>query len=222
MNTQKKLCILGCILDVLIVIFGCLGTYIEIHENTIVMLTYYTIDSNILMAAACMLDIYYQVRAGKGETVPKWIKKVKFLGVCCMSITFLVVFCVLAPQGGIVGYCRSFFEGALKYQHFLCPLLAIVGFFVVDSKQEAVDKTTAKLSLIPTVCYAIATTTGNIIKVMHGPYPFLYVYEQPIYMSVLWAIIILGMAYGISWGLQKINNKVYEKSLWKIYNLSEV
>lgn len=212
MSTQKKLCILGCILDVLIVIFGCLGSYIEIHENTIVMLSYYTTDSNILMAAACMLDIYYQIRAGKGETAPKWIKKVKFFGVCCMSITFLVVFFVLAPQGGIVGYYRSFFEGALKYQHFLCPLLAVLSFFLVDSRQEAVGKTTAKLALIPTVCYAIAATVGNIIKVMHGPYPFLYVYEQPIYMSILWAVIVLGMAYVISWGLRKINIKVYGKS----------
>lgn len=211
-NLQRKLCILGCILDVLLVIFGWLGSYMEIHENTIVMLTYYTTDSNILMAVACMFDMYYQIRAMKGETVPKWIKKLKFSGVCCLSITFLVVLCVLAPQGGIVGYYRIFFEGPLKYQHFLCPLLAVISLLVVDSRQEAVGETMAKLALIPTLCYALVSTVGNITKLMYGPYPFLYVYEQPVYMSVLWTVIILGMAYVIGWGLWKINHRVYEKT----------
>ena len=211
-NLQRKLCILGCILDVLLVIFGWLGSYMEIHENTIVMLTYYTTDSNILMAVACMFDMYYQIRVIKGKTVPKWIKKLKFSGVCCLSITFLVVLCVLAPQGGIVGYYRIFFEGPLKYQHFLCPLLAVISFLMVDSRQEAVGETTAKLALIPTLCYALVSTVGNITKLMYGPYPFLHVYEQPVYMSFLWTVIILGMAYVIGWGLWKINHRVYEKT----------
>ncbi len=212
MKAQRKQYRIGVILDVLLVMLGCLGSYIEIHDNTVAMLTYYTTDSNILMAAACMLDIYYQIKVQQGKAAPKWIKKVKFCGVCCMTITFLVVFCVLAPQGGVIGYYRIFFEGALKYQHFLCPLLALLTFFAVDSKQEMIDKTTVTFALIPTACYAVAATIGNIIKVMHGPYPFLYVYEQPVYMSVLWAIVILGMAYVISWGLWKINHKVYELS----------
>ena len=37
-----------------------------------------------------------------------------------------------------------------------------------------------------------------IAKVIEGPYPFLYVYKQPVYMSVLWCVIILGGAYLIA------------------------
>ena len=196
-------------MDVLIIIFGCLGTYIEISENTFAMLTYYTTDSNILMVIACALDLYYQIRAGMGNIGAKWVKTVKYMGVCCMTVTFLVVFCVLAPMGGIEGYCRSFFEGALKYQHFLCPVLAVAGFFMVDVKQEQLSSSVVKLAVFPTVCYAVLSTIGNLAKILYGPYPFLYVYEQPIYMSVLWCIIILGLAYGIAWGLWRISRKLY-------------
>lgn len=209
MKTQKKLYIFGCILDVWIIILGCLGTYIEISENTFAMLAYYTTDSNILMAAACVLDLYYQIRAGKGSIAPKWVKTVKYLGVCCMAVTFLVVFFVLAPMGGMDGYCRMFFKGALKYQHFLCPVLALAGFFMVDVKQEQLSLSVVKLAMLPTVCYAVLSTVGNLAKIMYGPYPFLHVYEQPVYMSVLWCVIILGIAYGIAWGLWRISRKLY-------------
>ena len=104
----------------------------------------------------------------------------------------------------------------MKYQHFLCPLLSIGSFLLVDSFQELVDKTTLRLALIPTVFYAIAAVIGNITKVIYGPYPFLHVYEQSVYMSIFWTVIIVGMAYFISFGFTKINNKLYGKKLFPI------
>jgi len=34
---------------------------------------------------------------------------------------------------------------------------------------------------------------------MNGPYPFLRVNEQPVYMSVLWVAVIMGGAYLLAW-----------------------
>jgi hypothetical protein len=42
---------------------------------------------------------------------------------------------------------------------------------------------------------------------MDGPYPFLHVYEQPVYMSIIWFAAILGGAYFMAWLLLKANKK---------------
>lgn len=122
-----------------------------------------------------------------------------------MTITFMVVFFVLAPAGGIEEYIQIFFEGPLKYQHTLCPILAVLSFLVIDTYQNGLKKNMVVASLTPTILYAVISTSLNIAKVMHGPYPFLYVYEQPVWMSVIYVFLIIGMAYLIGVGLWKIS-----------------
>ncbi len=62
-------------------------------------------------------------------------------------------------------------------------------------------------ALTPTILYAAVAVTLNIAKVMDGPYPFLHVYEQPVYMSIIWFAAILGGAYFMAWLLLKANKK---------------
>ena len=61
------------------------------------------------------------------------------------------------------------------------------------------------ISLLPTAVYAVCSTTGNALKIMNGPYPFLRVYEQPLYMSVIWFVLILSLAYIIALVIYKIS-----------------
>lgn len=210
-KVQRKRCVAAIVIDVVIIILGILGTYIEIYENGLGMLGYYTVDSNILMVGCCFLDIIYQVRELQGQKNLIWIKDIKYTGVCCMTITFCIVFFVLAPMGGLEGYLRIFFEGALKYQHFLCPILAVVSFLFIDRFQITLKRGMVYVALIPTIIYAVITTSLNIARVMHGPYPFLYVYEQSVGMSVFWCVLIIGIEYLIVWLLWKINQTLNEK-----------
>lgn len=202
---QKKRCILGMGIDFLIAFYGILGSFIEIYENGFIMLSYYTVLSNIFISIVCLLDIVYQVRELKEKRNFSWIKKIKYFGTCCMTITFMVVFFVLAPMGGLPEYIRIFFEGPLKYQHTLCPILAVVSFFVIDIYQNDLGKNTVVASLTPTILYAVVSISLNIAKVMYGPYPFLRVYEQPLWMSLFYVVLIIGMAYFIGWVLWKIS-----------------
>ena len=39
----------------------------------------------------------------------------------------------------------------------------------------------------------------NILRVIVGPYPFFEVYHQPVYVSVLWAVGLLGVNYLYAW-----------------------
>ena len=58
-----------------------------------------------------------------------------------------------------------------------------------------------------TLIYAAIFITLNILKVYEGPYPFLMVYKQPVYMSIIWFILIVGGAFGIGKGIMWVKNK---------------
>lgn len=212
LEAQKKRSMLGIIIDIVIIIFGIWGSYVEIYENGMIMLSYYTVESNLFISLACMLDLVYQISVFKQKERSPWIKDMKYLATCCMTITFMVVLFILAPAGGIPEYIRMFFEGPLKYQHTLCPILAVFSFFVVDAYQNDLKKNKILLSLTPTVLYAVISTSLNIAKIMYGPYAFLHVYEQSIGMSVFYVVLILGIAYAIGFFLWKISSLIRKQN----------
>ena len=67
------------------------------------------------------------------------------------------------------------------------------------------------VQFIFTIAYAIVFITLNILKVYEGPYPFLMVYKQPVYMSIVWFILIVGGAFGIGKGIMWIKNRQEKK-----------
>lgn len=187
--------------DVLIAFLGILGSVQEIQMNKIQMLQYYTTLSNLFIAFCCIMHIGYTLGNATNQQVPNWMGRLKFYGVVCMMVTFLVVIFILAPIEG--RYSRLLTEGPLLYQHTICPLLSFFSFLLWDYKQIEWKFSMTYISLIPTGTYAVCSTIGNVLKIMNGPYPFLKVYKQPIYMSVLWFVLILVLAYVIALGIYK-------------------
>lgn len=189
------------IINSIIILFSTIGTIWEIWENGWGMLRYYTVDSNIFIAICCFLDIFWQSREKKERVI--WIKNLKYIATCCMMLTFFVVVFILAPMGGVAGLIQILTEGGLLFHHTLCPIAAIISYYRVDCKQFELKKYMTYLGMVPTVFYAIVVVILNIKKKIHGPYPFLYVYEQDIWVSVMWILVILGLAYVIGWILWK-------------------
>jgi hypothetical protein len=99
----------------------------------------------------------------------------------------------------------------MLYYHLICPVAAIIVFIFFEEGLELNTKN-AFLAMIPTITYAAIFLTLNIMKVLEGPYPFLYVYEQPFYMSVIWFVVILGGAYFIAWLTLFANAKSMRKT----------
>lgn len=155
------------------------------------MLQYYTELSNLFGAAAAGIMAYYLFR---GYETPLWLKRFRFIGVCLTTVTFLVVIFVLAPQ---FGFLWILFSGQMKFTHTLCPLLSAL-LFVLYEKEPPLRKKDCVLAVLPTVLYGAVTLTLNYMKLMYGPYPFLHVYEQPWFMTVIWVIIMFGGNYLIA------------------------
>lgn len=64
-------------------------------------------------------------------------------------------------------------------------------------KEPHLNTKSAFTATIPTLIYAILLIILNIVGAVDGPYPFLRVMNQPLYMSFVWFIVIVGSAFSL-------------------------
>ncbi len=201
----KAVLLIAILMNLAVTVLAFIGAVTSFRRNGAGMLQYYTVESNLFGAAACAIMAVLLLRKMiSGKEVPAWAAILKYMSVCCLSLTFLVVVTILAPMNnGMGGYRALLTHDDMLYLHLLCPVLAFVSFLLFDNIPFRTIKM-ACISLIPTVCYAAVTTTLNVIRVMVGPYPFLYVYEQPLWMSFVWFMLIFGGAFAIGAFLARV------------------
>lgn len=187
-------------LTAVMAVYGALINYGEEGLQSRVFM-FYTVDSNLLAAAGCgVLAVFCVRRLVSGRQVPGWAVVFKYVGTCCLTVTFLVVALFLAPfysrTSGSIGraYYMMMAQGSMLFHHLLCPVTAFASLAAFDELPFGAGKC-ARIAVIPTALYAVVSTALNILKVWHGPYPFLYVYEQPWWLSFLWAAAIVGGAW---------------------------
>ena len=156
-------------------------------------LTFYTENSNLFSAAVCLLVAVCQLWALlSGRALPRWVKRLKFIAACCLTLTFLTVVFVLAPyypdEGGVVFLLT---ESSMLYHHLLNPVLVFVSFVFLE-REPRLPARNIPLALVPTVLYGVYDLWGNITGRIDGPYPFMRVYDQTLQESLMWFVIILG------------------------------
>ena len=162
--------------------------------------TFYTENSNVFSAVICLLVVLAQLRGlVTGRPLPRWVKILKFIAACCLTMTFLTVVLVLAPyypeQGGVVFLLT---ESSMLYHHLLNPLCVFVSFVFLE-RDPKLPARCIPLALVPTVLYGSVALWANIRRLIVGPYPFLMVYEQTPAQSVLWCAVILTMNLFCAW-----------------------
>ncbi len=195
MKLEDKKVLICHLLMILLEIMGLVTTY---EINNFIDIRYYTEDSNILMLIVSLLFTYYFL---SNKKIPKWLVVLEHMAVLGLTVTFLVVIFILAPMFKY-NYSWLLFKDAMLYQHTLCPILAIITFLFISKSH--IDKKNLPYTMAFTILYSIVLIILNIFQVVEGPYPFLMVHKQPIYMSIIWLLTIDGGALLISWGLHKI------------------
>ena len=188
-------------INIAVVLCEIIGIILRAIYSTRTWFDYYTVDSNLLALAAAALYVYYTV---KGKELPRWAEIIKLSAVTALAITFIIVVTVLAPiyPGG---FTEIMFGNSMLFTHTICPILAFVSF-VFFEKTKLTNKD-IPLAMIYTFGYAAIMLILNIAKVVVGPYPFLMVYNQPIWASILWSIGILGGAIVLTWGILKLRRQ---------------
>ncbi len=173
----------------------CAGAALSFRQSGWKMLIFYTEDSNLLSLAACAVWCFLLLR--RPAAPPRWARALKYMSVCCLTVTFVVVVTVLAPLtagGGAAGYRVMLTRGSMLFNHLLCPVLSFLTFTLLE-REPPLSRRAVFAAVVPTALYAAVTTLLNALRVMEGPYPFLRVYEQPLWLSFVWAGAILGGAY---------------------------
>ncbi|MCH3943309.1 MAG: hypothetical protein WAY93_09825 [Atopobiaceae bacterium] len=198
------------VLNSLVLVLEVVSTPMVVSSMGLGMFQFYTEDSNYLMlAASLVLACLYARRLVDGRAVPRWAMLLKYLATTCLVVTFVVVVAVLAPimsASGQNGYQLMLASGSMPYRHLLCPAIAFVSFVFLDDG-PSLRVGDAWLALVPTLAYACVAVAGNVARLMVGPYPFLRVYEQPVWASVLWCLLVVGGAYLLARGLLALRSR---------------
>ena len=198
--------VIALICNLLIFLFGLIGCIREFRREGIKITRYYTFDSNVLgIIAGGLMSVELFRFLLTGCEISAVAQTMKFMSVVCLSLTFFVALFVLSPQMG--GFYSGMIHNNLIFVHTLCPLLAIVSFLFMDPISQ-LNLSMVFIAWIPTVIYAIITVILNVLKVLEGPYPFLHVYKQPWYVSVGWAVGIVGANFLYAYLMMVLQNVI--------------
>lgn len=198
MNKRK----IAILLNIIIIIFEIIALIISHKTGGLYNIIYYTQESNILALISSIIILIYLIKNKKFSRI---LSIFRFISIVSMSVTFLVVIFVLAPMYEF-NYYWLLFVGASLYMHLLCPLIGFISF-VFFEKHKLNNKKDVLRGIYFTFIYAVIAIVLNVLKVIEGPYPFLYVYKNSLIMSIFYFVLILGSSYLISLGLLKIKNK---------------
>ena len=120
---------------------------------------YFTVDSNILAAAASLLSgIFGVIMLKKGTGRPGWLLWLDLAGTSAVMLTFLTVMCFLGPT---MGYA-AMFEGVNLLLHLVNPLLSVAAFAIVGSELR-LKPGSFWAGVVPTVIYGAVYFTEVII-----------------------------------------------------------
>ena len=207
MNKSKLRLSLSLAVNALIVFLEARALKFCWDESGSEIFVYYTQDSNLLLmlcSAFFVIAAAAALLSGRSDTgiVPKVLR---YMSTCLVSETFFVVLFILSPMfgGWPKGYTYMLFDGEMLWLHTVCPILAMVSLLLFEDNRPLTFRHTL-YAFIPTLVYAAVSITLNILRIWEGPYPFLYVYKQPVYISLIWMLVVPGMAYAFGFIMWKI------------------
>ncbi len=188
-------------LNILLIVLEVIGLSITLKNMGLLeTIMYYTELSNLLGLISALVFVFFLI---KGE-IPRWARVLKFISVLSLTVTFLVVIFVLGPMYSF-NYKLLLFSGSMLYTHLLCPILSFILFIFLEGGKFSKNECLIANAL--TIGYAIVMIPLNLFKVVDGPYPFLKVRDQSIFMSIIWIVVIMGGSYLLSLGIRRLKER---------------
>lgn len=188
------------ILNLLLVVLEVGALLVRYLNSDLSMFQYYTQCSNLFAAIAGGVC----VAANAGLVNSAHAHRLKFCACATQLMTFVIVVFVLAPMintTGENGYYRLFLTGVTPVTHLLGPLLTIASYLLYE-REPLPHLRECALALCPTLTYAVVAYTCNYLRLFEGPYPFLLVWNMPIWQTAIWVVVLLAVAsalIGLLW-----------------------
>ncbi len=186
-------------LNMLLIIFECIGFILSIAEYNTIHFEYYTEDSNFIALIASLTFIIFM---GINKKVPRLVSIFKYISNICLTLTCFVVIFILLPMYDY-DFAMLLFDGPILYHHLLCPIISLISFFFYDDLGKLTKSDSIK-GMSFTILYGLVLIPLNIFMIVEGPYPFLMVKDQSIVVSIFWMILLLSLVGLISYVLRKL------------------
>ena len=185
-----------------------------LETTKVEMFKFFTVDSNIFLGIAAFILMIYELRlfAQKIESIPKWVYLLKLSATGCVTLTFVVTACYLAPYSSF-GYFE-FFKNSNLFFHFLIPVISIISFIFLDNTNKIKFKDNF-ICVIPVVLYAIFYITNVFTHLENGKTSFKYDFygfvKGGFFSIAIVAILILVITFIFDLVLCGLNKKLYKE-----------
>ena len=189
---------------------GLFATFMSSNFMRTHAIFYYTIQSNIWIAAVCFIIWIYDLVSlfkGKSVPIPNWLRNLKFIFTVAIVLTGLMFNFVLYPQSMMTGEPANPFSFSNFLTHIFVPVMAVVDFFSFDRARLRSDRLVV-WGLVTPIYYFVFSmllaSRGVDFKGSSFPYFFLD-YQTNTWFSIgggrfgvfYWIVIVFLLVMGI-------------------------
>lgn len=186
--------------NILLIVLASLGLYFSIVDKNAFL--YYS--DNVGMFALSSSIIYVIIVLAKKE--PNFLcLALRYVSTACLALTLVGTFYVATTTGE--NYLDSFIKGSHLFNNLLCPIVSFVSFTMFEGDRRLNKKKTIWYALIPTVIYGIIMLVCNVSNTFTGPYPFMMINDNPVYVTMIVVIVTIVLNYVIGRFLLLSNQK---------------
>ena len=166
----------------------------------------YTEDSNLLCALTSILFIFTYI-FNNNHTLVRITKIMRYVVTLGLTLTFLVAMFIL-PKLTSYNVFEMMINNEFLFFHTLCPLVSTMSFLFFED--YSVTSFESRLVPLATVIYGAIVLLLNIFKLIEGPYPFFMLYNNGVWYTTIYMIIITSSCYLMSFLLGKMKLFAYE------------
>lgn len=233
---NTKSLIWSIVIKTLIVAFCVLGVVFTAKGDNYMaqkLFLYFTIQSNICIALISLVFIVFDIIKFKKPNfvVPNLFYIIKFVFTVAITLTFIVFSLMLTPELIIIDQASYLITLENICLHNLCPILAIVDFFVFD--KIVFKKHTFVYGIFMPLYYLIFSLICSLIGIDFGdglfmPYFFLDYKENGWFRLgggkvgvAYWIVILLLVLLGLGFVLMWVKNRVEKIKQSKIVTVEQ-
>lgn len=191
--TKKQMYITNLIIHSMVIILGAIAIIMQLNMHTVVnqvsyggwhTFRFFTNDGNIFCMIVSLINIIYILLyfIKKKDDYPKWLYLLNLMSSVNGLLIFFTVLLILWPTMG-----PSLFVGYIMVVlHVINPILVTISFLFTMHKH--IKKKEGLLGMVPMALYGIPVLILILSKVWTDyliPYPFLKVYDNPWWSSLL-------------------------------------
>ncbi len=186
--------------NIVLIVLAGLGLYFSIVDKNAFL--YYS--DNAGMFALSSSIIYVIIVLAKKE--PNFLcLALRYVSTTCLVLTLVGTFYVATTTGE--NYLDSFIKGSHLFNNLLCPIVSSISFTMFEGDRRLNKKKTIWYALIPTVIYGVIMLVCNVSNTFTGPYPFMMINDNPVYITVIVFVVTIILNYVIGRFLLLSNQK---------------